>query len=173
MPSMVWTTSGRLRRDEVADRLTTYYWMFGIDLSHAVEIAGQHPYQKPAAANRDFIPTFEAFGREVWRGIVNAKNFSGANDTDPTVISTLARRLYDMMATRRINGNLSREEFRAVAIMSYLASRSPLRLSRGGRSEGLGFQPGDEAAEDRRACWNDSASQVKAVLRPRCALLQA
>jgi hypothetical protein len=120
MPSMLWTTSSRLRRDEVANRLTTYYWMFGIDLSHAGEIAGQHPYQKPAAANRDFIPTFEAFGREVWRGIVNAKNFSGANDTDATVISTLARRLYDMMATRRINGNLSREEFRAVAVMSFL-----------------------------------------------------
>lgn len=120
MPSMVWTTSSRLRRDEVADRLTTYYWMFGIDLSHAAEIAGRHPYQKPAAANRDFIPTFEAFGRKVWRGIVNAKNISGANDADPTVIATLARRLYDMMATRRISGNLSREEFRAVAIMSFL-----------------------------------------------------
>lgn len=120
MPSMVWTTSSRMRRDEVADRLTTYYWMFGIDLSHGAEIAGRHPYQKPAAANRDFIPTFEAFGREVWRGIVNAKNISGANDADPTVIATLARRLYDMMATRRISGNLSREEFRAVAIMSFL-----------------------------------------------------
>jgi hypothetical protein len=120
MPSMLWTTSSRLRRDEIADRLTTYYWFFGIDLSHAQEIAAQHPYQKPAAANRDFIPTFESFGREVWRGIINAKNSSGANDTDPTVIATLARRLFDMMATRRINGNLSREEFRAVAIMSFL-----------------------------------------------------
>jgi hypothetical protein len=120
MPSMVWTASGRLRRDETADRLTTYYWMFGIDLSHAAELVGKHPYQKPVAANRDFIPTFEAFGREVWRGIVNAKNTSGANDTDPSVIATLARRLYDMMATRRLNGNLSREEFRAVAIMSFL-----------------------------------------------------
>lgn len=120
MPSMVFTTSSRLRRDEVADRLTTYYWMFGIDLSHAADIAARHPYQKPAASNRDFIPTFEAFGREVWRGIVNAKNTSGANDTDPTNIATLARRLYDMMATRRINGNLSREEFRAVAIISFM-----------------------------------------------------
>lgn len=120
MPSMVWTTSGRLRRDEVANRWTTYYWMFGIDLSHAAGLASQHPYQKPSASNRDFIPTFEAFGRQVWRGIVNARNTSGANDTDPTVIATLARRLYDMMATRRINGNLSREEFRAVAIMSFL-----------------------------------------------------
>ena len=120
LPSMLWTTSGRLRRDEVANRLTAYYWLFGIDLSHASEIAGQHPYRKPAAANRDFIPTFEAFAREVWRGIVNAKNTSGANDTDSSVIATLARRIYDMMATRRINGNLSREEFRAVAIMSFL-----------------------------------------------------
>jgi hypothetical protein len=120
MASMVWTTSSRLRRDEVANRLSTYYWMFGIDLSHAAEVASRHPYQKPAAANRDFIPTFEALGREVWRGIVNAKNTSGANDTDPTAIATLARRIYDMMATRRINGNLSREEFRAVAVLSFL-----------------------------------------------------
>jgi hypothetical protein len=120
MPSMVWTTSGRLRRNEIANRMTSYYWMFGIDLSHAADLAGQNPYQKPAASNRDFIPTFESFAREVWRGVVNAKNTSGANDTDSTVIATLARRLYDMMATRRINGNLSREEFRAVAIMSYM-----------------------------------------------------
>ena len=84
----------------MANRLTAYYWMFGIDLSHAPELAVQHPYQKPAASNRDFIPTFEAFGREVWRGIVNSRNTSGANDTDPSVIATLARRIYDMMATR-------------------------------------------------------------------------
>jgi hypothetical protein len=120
MPSMVWTSTSRSRRDEIADRLTTYYWMFGIDLSHAPDIAAQHPYQKPVAANHDFIPTFEALAREVWRGIVNARNTSGANDTDATVIATLARRLYDMMATRRINGNLSREEFRAVSIISFL-----------------------------------------------------
>jgi hypothetical protein len=120
MPSMVWTATSRSRRDEIADRLTSYYWMFGIDLSHAPDIAAHHPYQKPAAANHDFIPTFEALAREVWRGIVNARNTSGANDTDATVIATLARRLYDMMATRRINGNLSREEFRAVSIISFL-----------------------------------------------------
>jgi hypothetical protein len=120
MPSMLWTTSGRVRRDEIANRMATYYWMFGIDLSHAGAIAPQHPYQKPAASNIDFISTFESFASEIWRGMVNAKNTSGANDTDATAIATLARRIYDMMATRRINGNLSREEFRAVAIMSFL-----------------------------------------------------
>ena len=120
MPSMLWTTSSRIRRDEIANRMTTYYWMFGLDLSHAGAIAAQHPYQKPVASNRDFIVVFEKLAAEIWRGMVNAKNTSGANDTDATAIATLARRIYDMMSTRRINGNLSREEFRAVAIMSFL-----------------------------------------------------
>jgi hypothetical protein len=120
IPSMIWNTASRLRRDEIGNRQTVYNWMFGIDLSHAAELAKEHPYLKPAASNRDFIPTFEAFGREVWGGIMNAKNFTGANPTDPVAIATAARRLYDMMATRRINGNLSREEFRAVAVMSWL-----------------------------------------------------
>jgi hypothetical protein len=94
--------------------------MFGIDLSHAAELAKAHPYLKPTASNRDFFPTFEAFAREVWGGIMNSKNTSGANPTDPAAVATLARRLFDMMATRRINGNLSREEYRSVAVMSYL-----------------------------------------------------
>jgi len=94
--------------------------MFGLDLSHAQEAAARHPYERPAAANRDFIPTFEAFAREVWRGIINAKNISGANDADAAVIATLARRIFDMMATRRLSGNLSREEFRAVSVMAWL-----------------------------------------------------
>jgi hypothetical protein len=120
VPTMVWTTTGRNRRDEMANRMTVYYWMFGIDLSHAQDLATQHPYVKPAASNHEFIPTFETFAREVWRGIVNVKNLTGPNDTDNEAIATAARRIYDMMLTRRLNGNLSREEFRAVALMSFL-----------------------------------------------------
>jgi hypothetical protein len=120
LPSMLWSPASRLRRDEISNRLTLYYWMFGVDVSHAQDLSAQHPYEKPAAANRDFIPTFEAFAREVWRGIINARNTSGANETDTAVIATLARRLYDMMATRRLSGNLSREEFRAVSVMAWL-----------------------------------------------------
>jgi hypothetical protein len=120
IPSLLPTTASRARRDEIANRQTVYNWMFGIDLSHAAELAKEHPYRKPAAANRDFIPTFEEFGREVWAGIMNAKNLSGPNPTDAVAIATSVRRLYDMMATRRLNGNLSREEFRAVALMSWL-----------------------------------------------------
>jgi hypothetical protein len=120
LPTMVWTTASRLRRDEIANRMNAYYRMFGLDLSHAPQLVGEHPYEKPAAANRDFIPTFEAFASEVWQGIQNSKNTSGVNTTDDEAISTAARRMFDMMATRRLNGNMSREEFRAVAIMSWL-----------------------------------------------------
>jgi hypothetical protein len=120
LPSMIWNTTSRARRDEIANRQTVYNWMFGMDLSHAGELAKEHPYRRPAASNRDFVPTLHVFLREVWKGIMNAKNSSGPNTTDPVAIATAARRLFDMMATRRINGNLSREEFRAVAVMSWL-----------------------------------------------------
>jgi len=120
IPSMIWNTTSRVRRDEIGNRQTVYSWMLGVDLSHAAELAKDHPYRKPAASNRDFFPTFEAFASQVWGGIMNAKNLVGANPTDPVAIATAARRLYDMMATRRLNGNLSREEFRAVAVMSWL-----------------------------------------------------
>jgi hypothetical protein len=164
-PSMVWTTSGRLRRDEQAGRCSTYFWMFGIDLSHAPQLAVEHPYEKPAGSNRDFIPTFEAFGREVWRGIVNAKNTSGANDTDARVIANLAERIFDMMQTQRQSGNQSREEFRAVAIMSFLhlavlfdspvvqdlraeASSPELRLQKMAERVGLTAHPKSKALFD-------------------------
>ncbi|MGA8400557.1 MAG: hypothetical protein WB697_11755 [Stellaceae bacterium] len=120
LPTMVWTTSSRQRHDEIANRMTLYYWMFGIDLSHAGELAPHHPYVRPDAANRDFIPTFEALASEVWKGIENAKNISGVNGTDNEAIATAARRLFDMMATRQLNGNLTREAFRAVSVMSWL-----------------------------------------------------
>jgi len=42
------------------------------------------------------------------------------NDTDGAVIATLARRIFDMMATRQQSGNLAREAFRAVGIISWL-----------------------------------------------------
>lgn len=120
IPSLLWTTSSRLRRDEIANRLNTYYTMFGTDLSHARDYATTHPYTKATTANREFIPVFEALGRDTWQGIQNAKNTSGANPTDSAVIATLARRMFDMAATRRLGGNLAREEFRAVALMSWM-----------------------------------------------------
>lgn len=119
-PLSIWNVSGRTRPDETASRMSAYWWMFGMDLSHARDLAQKHPYAKPAATNRDFVPTFETFGREVWRGIMNAQNTSGPNPSDAEIVATSARRIYDMFITRRRNGNMSREEFRAVSVMSWL-----------------------------------------------------
>ena len=164
IPSMLWTTASRLRRDEIANRLTVYYWMFGVDLGHAHELAIAHPYEKPSAANRDFIPTAEAFLGEVWQGIQNAKNLTGANPTDPAVIATLARRLYDMTATRRLNGNLAREEFRAVALMSWLHLAIMYELGAGPGPEGNRLQSRAAACKDRGEGRHDSARQVEALV---------
>lgn len=120
LPTMVWTTASRLRSDEIANRMTLYYWMFGIDLSHAPELSAHHPYPRPEAANRDFIPTFEALASEVWKGIENAKNSSGANPTDNEAMATAARRIYDMMATRQLNDFNGNVRYRAVSIMAWL-----------------------------------------------------
>ena len=57
---------------------------------------------------------------EVWRGIANARNFAGTNETDNEAVRRSARQLYDMLTTRRLHGNFAREEFRAVALMSWL-----------------------------------------------------
>jgi hypothetical protein len=65
------------------------------------------------------VPTFEAFLREVWRGIINARNQIGPNTTDDAAIADLAGRLPHMLKDRRENGNLSREEFFFVATMSW------------------------------------------------------
>jgi hypothetical protein len=116
-PSSMLTSGNRLRRDDTANRMTIYYWMLGADLAHARELG---PYERPAAANRDFFPILEDMLREVWIGIENAKNLSGINAADPTKISILARRLYDMMSSRRLSGQLAREEFTAVAKLSWL-----------------------------------------------------
>jgi hypothetical protein len=119
-PTTVWNLTSHTRRDEVAHRLTNYWRAFGLELSHPCELADSHPYEKPEAANVDFIPTLETLLREVWEGITNARNTSGMNQTDNEAVRRSARALFDMLATRRLHGNFAREEFRAVAVMSWL-----------------------------------------------------
>jgi hypothetical protein len=119
-PTTVWSVTSRVRPDEVSQRTLTYWWMLGLPVAHAGEIAQAHPYEKPTGANVEFIPAFEAFAKEVRRGIINRENRTGANETDNEAIASEAERIHDMFATRRQDGNLWREEFRAVAVMSWL-----------------------------------------------------
>ena len=118
-PFFAFQLTSYIRPDIRASRRNAYYRMFGMDLNHGIDDGRPYPYEKAAAANRNFVSTFEAFLREVWRGILNARNSIGPNTTDDAAIADLAGRLSDMMKDRRENGNLSREEFFFVSTMSW------------------------------------------------------
>jgi len=91
-PTTVWNLTSRTRSDEYALRMTHYWRAFGLDLSHVDQIADAHPYEKPAAANVNFIPTLETLMGEVWRASANVRNFAGANETDNEAIRRSASR---------------------------------------------------------------------------------
>lgn len=133
-----------LRPDPRAIRRNTYYRLLGMDLNHGADGNRAYLFDKPTSSNRDFVSVFEAFAREVWRGIVNANNSSGMRDTDDAAIANHARRLKEMLNLRRNNGNLMREEFWAVATLSWfhLAVAEDTYVVRALKAEG-------ESARDR------------------------
>ena len=90
-----------------------------MDLNHGREDSQPYPYVKAEVANNEFVATFEEFLREVWVGIVHVPSTSAPNPTDDAKIANLAKKLHDMLITRRQGGNLSREEFVFVAMMSW------------------------------------------------------
>lgn len=113
------TLASPLRPDPDANRRNVYFRLLGLDLNHGNDVGKPYVYVKPAAANREFIPTLELLLTEVWRGITNSTNTSGPRDTDNDAIATLATRLRDMLTVRRLNGNLGREEFWYTAMMAW------------------------------------------------------
>ena len=132
-PFSIYSVGSYVRPDSGASRRNAYYRMFGMDLNHGMENNQPYPYTKPDVANREFVSTWEEFLQEVWVGISDASNTSGSRKTDDAAIADLARRLYNMLLTRRTNGNLSREEFWFVSMMSWfhltLEFNSPVVIS--------------------------------------------
>jgi len=117
--SLIGSTASELRPDVRATRRNAYYRMFGMDLNHGTLDQRPYAYEKPKAANRDFVTTFESFLREVWRGYINSTNSAGVNMTDTAAIADLGSQLREMLLERRHNGNLTREEFSFVATMNW------------------------------------------------------
>jgi hypothetical protein len=108
-----------VRGDLRATRRNAYQRLLGMDLNHGSDDGKPYSYIKAEAANSDFVSTFEEFLREVWVGITYVTATSSSNPTDDSKISELAKKLFDMLLTRRQNGNLAREEFDAVSMMSW------------------------------------------------------
>ncbi len=111
--------TSHIRPDLRSTRRNAYYRMFGMDLNHGTDDNKSYPYQKAKAANTNFVTAFENFLREVWVGIVNVNNTSGSNPKDDATIANLAEQLHDMLMARRQYGNLAREEFLFVSMMSW------------------------------------------------------
>jgi hypothetical protein len=118
-PFFVTSLISHVRPSMDAVRCNAYYRMFGMDLNHKQEGMPGVPCVKADASNHDFVATMEEFIREVWVGIININNSSGAKPTDDAKIANLATRLHDMLMSRRVYGTLSREEFVIVAMMSW------------------------------------------------------
>jgi hypothetical protein len=118
-PFSITTLTSEIRPDIETMERQAYYRMFGMDLNHGKEDNSPYPYVKVAAANKEFVTTFEELLRETWIGFINRSTTSGANPTDDAKIEDLARKLNNMLIARRQFGNLSREEFYLVAMMSW------------------------------------------------------
>lgn len=111
------TSDIRSKHDAV--RRNAYYRLLGLDLNHGQDDGSQYPYPKAEVANREFSQLLEALLREVWIGAKNRNNFVGEDATDDNAIDTLVRRLREMLLARRLGGALLREEFDAVAMLSW------------------------------------------------------
>jgi len=119
LPS-VYSLESHLRMDGEARRRNAYFRLLGIDLGHGTEDGRPYPYVKPEASNREFASTLENLLVEVWRAYTNRNNGIGPDTTDDAAMADLLRRLNEMLTARRLQGALAREEFEAVALMSWL-----------------------------------------------------
>ncbi|SRR6266498_4732063 len=121
-PFQIYTLASWIRPDIRAVRRNAYHRMFGMDLNHGTDDNRPYPYPRAAAANTDFVQTFEEILRECWRGLENVRNAVGPNQTDSTTLATLTNALYNMLRVRRQDdsGNLGRDELFHVSTMSWL-----------------------------------------------------
>ena len=121
--------SSNLRPISEATRRNAYMRMFGMDLAFGDPNNNTFPYVKADFSNSSFITLFESFLIEFWKGFSNANNTSGQNTTDTEHLEDLARRLQELMMSRRTTElnfnnyryfNLSVEEYSAYIFMYWL-----------------------------------------------------
>jgi hypothetical protein len=161
-PTTIGNTARRARSDEESQRMSLYKSVLGFELTNTGEVAPTNLRLTPLESKVNQITTFETLLHEVWLGIVNATNTSGPNDTDDAKIAYAAQSMQDEMDTLQRHGELAREEFRAVTVMSWLhlainfntwvvrdfratASSAPERLSLMARQVGMTAHPKSKA----------------------------
>ena len=116
-PFSTTTQTSSIRPQTAATRANAYQRLFGITLN--LTDAAKPAFAVAEHANADFISVLDELLHEIWQGRSNFANQVGARPTDDAKIAELATRLSSMLLSRRTNGALSREEFMAVATMSW------------------------------------------------------
>jgi hypothetical protein len=141
-PTLIPDVSSHVRPDLRANRRNAYQRMFGMDLNHGTDDGKPYGYVKAEAANGDFVSTLEEFLREVWVGMTYVTATASSNPTDRSKIAELAEKLHDMLRSRRKGGNLAREEYTYVAMMSWfhLTLESDTAIIRALRAESIGIE---------------------------------
>jgi len=138
-PFSITTINSYIRPSIDTTERQAYYRMFGMDLNHGNDDNSPYTYVKVPAANKEFVTRFEELLRETWIGFINRATTSGPNPTDDAKLEDLARTLNSMLLDRRRFGNLSREEFYMVSMMSWFhmtLENSNLPIIRDLRAEG-------------------------------------
>jgi len=107
-------------------RRNAYWRMFGLDLPHPVPLqrdgtGGRQEWKDHVGlgVNTDFQAKWSELLRQVYFGLVNNANTSGTNPTDPSYVAFLCKSLRDMLNNRRRGGQLAREEFVYVTVLSW------------------------------------------------------
>lgn len=174
-PFHVSSLTSLARPDLDATRRNAYWRLFGMDLNHGQEDGRPLPYVRGTGANRNFVDQWERFQSEVWQGYLNRRNSSGENSEDPEAVANHAEALARMLQARRLQGNLAREEFFFVSMMSWfhltlefdtpivevLRAQAPSpaeRLRKIGERVGL-------PADPRSRNFFDMATEASAILR--------
>lgn len=120
-PFSVYSTTSSLRSDSEAMRRNAYFRLFGLNLNHGTDEGGQYKYELPASANTRFAPVLESLLTEVWQAFTyNRRPAVGQDRTDDVAMADKLRSLAGMLQAQRPHGTLSREEFAAVALLSWL-----------------------------------------------------
>lgn len=115
-----------LRPSRSINRRNAYWRLFGMDLPHQIP-TGWPGTGRPedwkantgSGVNTDFQEKLIELLRQVWLGIINASNSTGANPTDESYIALLCQALRDLLGNRRQNGLLAREEFAYTSTLSW------------------------------------------------------
>ena len=174
-PLSAWLSTSTVRQDPEAVRRNAYWRMFGLDLSFGADDNGAPVFDKAKAANTTFTVLFEELLFELWQAISNQRNLAGVNQADNDRIYRLAEELRYVLASRRQDDTLWREELSAVTALGWgeltVSFNTPIVEDLGAE----GSSPGDRlrlmgervglAAHTRSAAFFSMSAEISKLLR--------